>query len=114
MLTKQDLKEEIEKLRKEFKNELEILLAQIVKAFSETSKDFATKEDLKNLATKEELRGVEGRLDGIEHRLDRVEADITDIKRDVQDIKADMPAREDFKTLKKLEDIHRKELSTYA
>lgn len=109
MLTKQDLKEEIEKLRREFKNELEILLAQIVKAFSEVLKDVATKKDLKEV---EERLG--GRLDGVGGRLDGVEADITDIKRDVRDIKADMSTKDDFKNLKKLEEIHRKELSTYA
>lgn len=57
---------------------------------------------------------VDGRLGSVEHRLERVEADLTDVKRDVQDLKADMPTKDDFKNLKKLEDLHRKDLAAYA
>ena len=60
------------------------------------------------------LDGVENRLGSVDHRLERVEADLTDVKRDVQDLKADMPTKDDFKNLKKLEDLHRKELAAYA
>ena len=110
MLTKKDL----EDINKIVKNQIEEAIAQIVRAVMEMMKTLATKEELqatkeelKTLATKEELRGID-------RRLEQVEADVTDIKRDVRDIKADMPTREDFKTLKKLEEIHRKELGTYA
>ncbi|MBI5465356.1 hypothetical protein HY946_01970 [Candidatus Gottesmanbacteria bacterium] len=107
MLTKNDLKEalkgiatkdDLKKLKEEVGQEIEEAITQIVKAVGKALEDFATKEDFQRL----------------ERRVEIVEADITDIKRDVQDIKADMPTKDDFKNLKKLEDIHRKELANYA
>ncbi|MFZ5366520.1 MAG: hypothetical protein ACOZBZ_04565 [Patescibacteria group bacterium] len=103
MLTKKDLQE----INELIKRQIEEAVAQISRAITKALENVATKEDLENLATKKELKMVE-------ERLERVETDVRDIKRDVSDLKADMPTKEEFKTLRKLEEIHQKELATYA
>lgn len=95
MLTKKDLENLGEKLRKEFKEEIETAIVQIVESIS------------KFVATKEDLKAVENRLGNVENRLGNVEAELKDVKRQINDLKADTPAPQDFanheKRIKKLE-----------
>lgn len=94
--------------KKDLKNISKIINGKIIKVLGDFWEDIAAPY------LEKEFSSVNGRLDKVENRLDKVETDVRDIKRDVWDIKADMPTKEDFKNLKKLEEIHRKELGSYA
>jgi len=73
MLTRKDLKEEIENA-----------IAQISKA---------VEKSLEDLATKEEMRGMEKRLGD---RIGRVESEVSYLKSDIRDLKADAPTAKEF------------------
>lgn len=71
--------------RKDLKEEIEIAVAHISQVLTKA---------LATLATKEELAKVETRLENIE-------TDVRDIKRDVRDLKADTPTAKEFQNHEK-------------
>ncbi|MCL5095255.1 MAG: hypothetical protein M1575_00755 [Patescibacteria group bacterium] len=101
--------------KKDLENIGSLVDKKIIKALGDFWADLAGPYLEKEFsAVNKRLERLEDRADKVDGRLDKVETDVLDIKRDVQDIKADMPTKDDFKNLKKLEEIHRKELAAYA
>lgn len=93
------LRKDIEKNRKEFKEEIETAVAQIMESFIKYG---ATKEDLKKLATKEDLNMVRKELKGdINSVREELKGDIKDLKRDINDLKADTPTPQEFQNHEK-------------
>ena len=88
---KGEVKIEFTALRKEFKEEIETAVAQVIEA---VMKHTASKEDLKR----------------VEDRLANVEIGVIDVKRSINDLKADIPTPQEFddheKRITKLEAIY--------
>lgn len=82
MLTRKDLKEEIENA-----------IAQISKTIGKSLENLATKEEIKKLATKEEMQGMERRLSD---RIGGVESELGYVKSEIRDLKTDTPTAKEF------------------
>lgn len=91
MLTKDDLL----KIRKEIKEEVETAVAQVIEAV------------MNYAASKDDMKRVENRLGKVENRLGKVETEVKDVKRSINDLKADTPTPQEFEDhegrIKKLE-----------
>ncbi len=60
------------------------------------------------------LDKVDSRLDKVEERLGSEETEIQYVKSDVRDLKADMPTKQEFEVVRKIEKIHKKELTALS
>lgn len=74
------------KLRKEFKDDIETAVAQIMDSIMKWGTGFATKEDLKSFTTKEDLKGFR----------EEVKSEFRDVRRQINDLKADLPTPQEF------------------